>query len=52
MARKRPKKRLPAIADKAVWEKVMNVRAGINWESAVETVRRAQEGNQQETLSY
>ena len=33
-----PKKRLPAIVDRAVWEKVNSGRAGIRWDSAVEKV--------------
>ena len=28
-----PKKRLPAIADKAVWEKVTKGRAAIRWDN-------------------
>ena len=31
-----PKKRLPAIAGWAVWEKVTKGRAGIRWDSVVE----------------
>ena len=30
-----PKKLLPAIADRAVWEKVSKGRAGIRWDSVV-----------------
>ena len=33
-----PKKRLPAIVDRAVWEKVRKRRAGIWWDSLVEKV--------------
>ena len=33
-----PKKRLPAIVDRAVWEKVTKERAGIRWDSVVEKV--------------
>ena len=36
--RNMPKKRLPAIADRAVWEKVTKGRAGIRWDSVVEKV--------------
>ena len=31
-----PRKRLPAIADRAVWEEVTKARAGIRWDSVVE----------------
>ena len=37
---KTPKKRLPAIVDGAVWEKVTTGRAGIRWVSVVEKVWR------------
>ena len=33
-----PKKRLPAIADRAVWETVTKGRAGIRWDSVVEKI--------------
>ena len=36
--RNTPKKRLPAIAVRAVWEKVTKGRAGIRWVSVVEEV--------------
>ena len=36
MVRNMPKKRLPAIADRAVREKVTKGRAGIRWDSVVE----------------
>ena len=29
---------LPAIVDRAVWEKATKERAGVRWDSAVETV--------------
>ena len=35
--RNMPKKRLPAIADRAVWEKVTKGRAGIRWDSSRES---------------
>ena len=41
-----PKKRLPAIADRAVLEKVTKGRAGIRWDSAVEKVWQDIGGNQ------
>ena len=36
--RNMPKKRLSAIADRAVWEEVANGRAAIRWGSVVEKV--------------
>ena len=49
--RNMPKKRLPAIADRAVWEKITKERAGIRWDSVVEKVWKDIEGNQEEILS-
>ena len=49
--RNMPKKRLPAIADRAVWEKVTKGRTGIRWDSVVENVCKDTEGNQAETRS-
>ena len=46
-----PKKRLPAIADRAVWEKITKGRAGIRWDSVVEKVWKDVGGNQGEVLS-
>ena len=50
-----PKKLLPAIADRAVWEKVSKGRAGIRWDSVVEKVWKHNNndigGNQEEMLS-
>ena len=46
-----PKKRLPAIANRAVWEKVTKGRAGIRWDSVVEKVWKDVGGNQEEILS-
>ena len=37
--RNMPKKRLPAIADRAVWEKVTKGRAGIRWDSSRESTK-------------
>ena len=31
-----PEKRLPAIVDRAIWEKITKRRAGIRWANAVE----------------
>ena len=45
------KKRSPAIADRAVWEKVTKGRAGIRWDSVVEKVWKDTGGNQEEILS-
>ena len=33
-----PKQRLPAIANRAVWEKVTKGRAGVRWDNVVDTV--------------
>ena len=33
-----PKQRLPTIAGRAVWDKVTKGRAGIRWDSAVESM--------------
>ena len=50
-ARNMPKKRLPAIADRAIWEKVTKGRAGTRWDSVVEKVWKDIGGNQEEILS-
>ena len=49
--RSMPKKRLPAIADRAVWEKVTEGRAGIRWDSVFGKVWKDIGGNQEEILS-
>ena len=49
--RSMPKKRLPAIADRAVWEKVTEGRAGIRWDSVFENIWKDIGENQEETLS-
>ena len=46
--RNMPKKRLPAIADRAVWEKVTKGLAGIRWDSVVEKGWKHIGGNQEE----
>ena len=46
-----PKKRLPAIADRAVLEEVTKGPAGIRWDSVVEKVWKHIGGNQEEILS-
>ena len=48
--RNMPNKMLPAIADRAVWEKVTKGRAGIRWDSVVEKVWKDR-GVNQEILS-
>ena len=42
---------MPAIADRAVWEKVTKGRAGVRWDSVVEKVRKNIGANQEEMLS-
>ena len=49
--RNNPKKRLPAKADTAVWEKVTKGRAGIRWDSVLEKVWKDIGVNHEETLS-
>lgn len=49
--RNMPKHRLPAIADRAVWEKVTKGRAGVRWDSVVEKVWQDIGGNPEEILS-
>ena len=46
-----PKKRLTAIADRAVWEKVTKGGAGTRWDSVVEKARQDVGGNQENMLS-
>ena len=49
--RKMPRKRLPAIADRAVWKKVTKGPAGIRWDSVVDkNIRKDLGGNQEEIL--
>ena len=45
------KKRLPAIADRAVWEKATKGRAGMRWEIVVEKVRKDVGGIQEGIMS-
>ena len=49
--RNMPKKRLTAIADRTVWEKVRKGRAGRRWDSVVEKVWKDIGGNQEGILS-
>ena len=44
-------KRLPAAADRAVWEKVTKVRAGIRWDNVVDIILKGLGGDQDEILS-
>ena len=46
-----PEKRLPAIADRAVWEKITKGRAGILWDNVVEKLWTYLRGDQEEVLS-
>ena len=46
-----PRKSLPAITDRAVWEKATKGRAGIRWDSVFENVWKDIGGNQEEILS-
>ena len=45
-----PEKRLPAIGDDAVWEKITRVRAGIRWDDVVEKRWQDIGGDQEEVL--
>ena len=46
-----PEKRLPAIGDRAVWEKITIGRAGIRWDNVVEKIWEDSGGDQEEVLS-
>ena len=46
-----PEKRLPAIVDRAVWEKITKGRAGIRWDNVVEKMWKELGGDQEEVLS-
>ena len=46
-----PEQRLPAIADRAVWEKITQGRAGIRWDSVVEKIWKELGGDYEEVLS-
>ena len=45
-----PENRLPAIADRAVWEKTTKGRAGIRWDNVAEKSRKDLGGDQEEVL--
>ena len=49
--RNMPKKWLPAIVDRVVWEKGTKGRAGTGWDSVVEKIRKDIGGNQEEVMS-
>ena len=42
---------MPAIVDRAVWEKVTNGRAGIRWDGVVEKLWKGIGGNHEEVMS-
>ena len=42
---------MPAILDRAVWEKVAKERAGITWDGIVEKVRMNIGGKQEKVMS-
>ena len=45
-----PEKRLPAIVDRAVWEKTTKGRAGIRWDNVVEKIWKELRGDQEYCL--
>ena len=45
-----PGKRLPAIVDRAVWEKITKGRGGIRWENLVDKIWKDLGGDQEEVL--
>ena len=47
-----PKQRLPAIANRAVWEKVTKGRAGVRWDNVVEKVWKDTGGKQEEIIVH
>ena len=46
-----PEKKLPAIADRAVWEKITKGRAGIRWDNVVKKICKDLGGDQEKVLS-
>ena len=46
-----PEKRLPAIVDRATWEKITKGRAGTRWDNVVEQIWKDIGGDQEEVLS-
>ena len=49
--RNMPEKRLPAIVDRAAWEKMTKGRAGTSWDNVVEKIWKDLGGDQEEVLS-
>ena len=45
-----PRKRLPAIVDRAVWEKITKWRAGMRWDNLVEKIWKDLGGHREEVL--
>ena len=45
-----PEKRLPVIADRAVWETITKGRAGIRWDNVVERMWKALRGDEEDIL--
>ena len=43
-----PEKRLPAIVDRAVWEKIKKEQAGIRWDNVVDKISKELGGDQEE----
>ena len=46
-----PEKKLPAIVDRAVWEKIAKGRTRIRWDNVVENIWKDLRGDQEEILS-
>ena len=46
-----PEKRLPAIVDRAIWEKITKGRAGIKRDNVLKKIWKDLGGNQEEVLS-
>ena len=46
-----PEKRLPAIVDRAVWEKITKGQAGIRWDNVIEKIWKGLGGDQEKVLS-
>ena len=44
-------KRLPAIVDSSVWEKITRGRAGVRWDNVVKKIWKGLGGYQEEVLS-
>ena len=46
-----PEERLPAVADRAAWEKITKRRAGTRWDNVVEQIWKGLGRDQDEVLS-